>query len=567
MITDHIQRLRDGVNNVYNLQNLASYVEKNFRLEGKKMSFGERYGFQRDILNDDSRVNNTVKPAQIGLTVTTMAYCIAAACTQKKFNSIYALPSSTDADKLVTTKMNPLILNSPEVKRLLNGTVNSLELKEINGNFIFIRGTKSETSALSISADGLIVDEIDRCDPDVVKQFRSRLQASELQIIRQFSTPTINGVGISKEAETSKRMRHMAKCVHCNYTWLPSYHTDIVVPDYTGDIDAITNTTLKDIKWNAAHWVCPSCGLDPQLHPSRLQWVCENPLDNYEAHTYYVTPATACLVLRPDYLVRTSTEFNTKSEWKNQVLGETSEDASDQITVEDVLKSTMDIPLDSSEVHVMGFDMGLLCNVAIGRETGEGIVVVVHREQVPISEFEKRRIELIKQYRVVASVHDVYPYTNEIMKVCEYDPNAYGAMFSTAKSVQLYTLTEKTADAQDGKLNLRLLKVFRTLMLDMTMEKFKNGQLVMKREEKNFDSHYTSMKRTQVFVKDELVWVWQKTGTEEDHQHFALGYMMLAWRMRTRQTWTDSSISLVTSFSGKPKQLSPINESSSSPIY
>jgi len=58
-----------------------------------------------------------------------------------------------------------------------------------------------------------------------------------------------------------------------------------------------------------------------------------------------------------------------------------------------------------------------------------------------------------------------------------------------------------------------------------------------------------------VFIKDELVWVWQKTGSEEDHQHFALGYMMLAWKMRMRQTWTDAAIILVTKFKVATKQL------------
>lgn len=557
MIQEHLQRLRDGVGNVYNLNNLAAYVEKSLRLEGKKYTFGQKYGFQRDVLNDDSRVNNTVKPAQIGLTVSTMAYVLSAACTQKKFHSIYALPTAGDATKLVTTKMNPLIDNSPDIRRLLNVNVNSSELKEINGNFIFIRGTKSETAALSISADCLVVDEIDRCDPDVVKQFRSRLQASELQIIRQFSTPTINGIGISKETETSKRYRHMACCIHCGHKWLPSYHKDIAIPGYTGALELITKKTLKDIAWEEAMWVCPSCGMNPELHPTRLEWVCENPEDNYEAHSHFITPVSACLVLRPAYLVRTSTEFHKRSEWMNQVLGETSEDTNDQITLADVEKTQLNISLDSSDIHVMGFDMGLLCNVTIGRVTSEDLVIVVHREQVPIYKFESRRLELIQKYRVVASVHDVYPHTNEVMKVCEYDPNAYGALFVTGRNVQLFTLQEKAEDVEEGKLNLRLLRINRTMMLDETMALFKSGKIIMAAQEQDFNSHYLSMKRTQVFVKDELTWTWQKTGTEEDHQHFSLGYMLLAWKMRTRQTWSDSAITLVSAFKVARPQLSP----------
>ena len=37
-------------------------------------------------------------------------------------------------------------------------------------------------------------------------------------------------------------------------------------------------------------------------------------------------------------------------------------------------------------------------------------------------------------------------------------------------------------------------------------------------------------------------------------QHFSLGYMILAWKMRTRQTWTDSALVLVKKFKvGKPQ--------------
>jgi len=207
----HFQRVLEGANDVYHLHNLAPWIEKSLYVDGELMSMHGKYSFQADIVNDTSRVNNTVKPAQIGLTLTTIAYYLAGMATQTTFNVIYCLPTAGDAAKLTTTKVNPMISNSPVVRNLLNGDVNSNELKQIGNNFLFIRGSKSETAALSVSADCLVADEIDRCDPDTLKQFRSRLQASKLGIVRQFSTPTIEGVGISKEAETSKRYRHMAK--------------------------------------------------------------------------------------------------------------------------------------------------------------------------------------------------------------------------------------------------------------------------------------------------------------------------------------------------------------------
>lgn len=545
---EHFTRIKEGANNVYNLHNLSAFIEKHINLGGKPYCFGDKYGFQATIVNDTARVTNTSKPAQIGLTTTTMAYVLAGVCTQPKFNCIYALPSASDAQKLVATKLNPLIDDSPEVLRLVDYDLNNNELKKIGKNFLFIRGTKSETAALSISADALVADEIDRCDPATLKQFRSRLQASELQIVKQFSTPTIKGVGIDREAKTSKRYRHMAKCDCCGNVWLPSYHTDIVIPDFSNDLKELNSENIKDVKWQQARWNCPSCHRDPKLHPNNLQWVCENPIDNYEANTYYVSPVTACLVLLPAYLVRTSTEFESRSEWQNQVLGETAENSQEQITEEDVNRAIVDTNLTSSELHVIGADMGLTCAVTVARELADGTLLAVHREMVPIGLFKDRLQELKIKYKVAASAYDVFPYTNLIMEITEADPNAYGVGPASPKATDMYTLKEKEANAEEAKLNLRRLLVHRTMWLDKIMELFKTGKIVIQKQDLNYNSHYISVKRTQVMQGDELAYVWQKTDGA-DHMLFSIGYAYLASKMRSRASWTHpEAVPLVSSF-------------------
>lgn len=557
MYLDHLQRVKDGARDVYHLHNLSSWIEKNIYLEGKLMNLHGKYAFQAAIVDDTARVNNVVKCAQIGLTTTTLAYFLAGLATQKRFNTIYSLPTAGDASKITTTKVNPLIYGSPRLRELLNHNVDSVELKQIGENFLFTRGSKSETAALSISADCLVADEIDRADPETLKQFRSRLQASELGIIRQFSTPTINGVGISREAEASKRYRSMASCGCCGHKWLPTYELDIQIPGYIGNLEDLNRHNIKDVAWQDSHWTCPNCGRDPKLAANTLEWVCENPGDNYEANTYYVNPITCCEVLRPAYLVRTSTEFNSKAEWRNQVLGETAEDSNEQLTAADIEAALLQADLSSSEVHYLGADMGLMCTITIGRMTQQEELLVVHRETVSISRFNERRNELIKQYRCVVSVHDVFPYTSEIMRICDYDPNAYGCIFTTSKSPELFTLQEKKEDAEEGKLNLRLVKANRTAGLDGLLLMFKERRVFIQRQDAQVDSQYTahvlSMKRTQVFQKDELVYQWQKTDGE-DHFMFSTLYMYLACKLRgTVEPTVAGFLGLVSSFKVKQR--------------
>ena len=546
---DHLERLQEGVADTYSLTSLSNWVEKYAYLEGKKFSF-DGYEFQKAVMDDPSRVVNTVKPAQIGLTVTTMMYFLSVMATQK-LNVIYALPSANDAAKLVTTKLNPILYGTPELKRLLNVNVDSTELKEINGNFLFTRGTRSETAALSVSADLLVADEIDRCDADTLKQFRSRLQASPYKLVRQFSTPTISGYGIAKEAEASVRYRHFCACAHCGHRFLPNYWSDIVIPGYDRPLNELDRLNLKDVKWEEARWGCPNCGKDPEISKERLEWVAENPTENYEATTRFISPATAYRVLTPSYLVRSSTEFNTRSEFINQVLGETSEEENQQITVGDLERAITTSPLDSSELHCMGVDIGQMCAVTIGRLAQDNTLLVVHKEFVPLANFETRRRELCAQYRVVVSVHDTQPETFLVGKITDYDPNAWGAIFTTSKTTELFTTQQKSEDAEEGKLNLRLVKINRTAILDKLLDQFKSGKVVVARnaESGRFISQMLSLKRTQSFVKDELVWSWQKTD-HNDHMHFSLAYLLTACLLRgTAGAWTvPAGVALVSSF-------------------
>ena len=546
---DHLERLQEGVADTYSLTSLSNWVEKYVVLEGKRFSF-KGYEFQRAIMDNESRVVNTVKCAQIGLTTTTMAYLLSVMATQR-MNVIYALPSANDAAKLVTTKLNPIIYNTPELKRLLNVNVDSTELKEINGNFLFTRGTRSETAALSVSADLLVADEVDRSDQDTLKQFRSRLQASPHRLIRQFSTPTIAGYGIAKEAEASVRYKHFCTCVHCGHTYLPNYWNDIVIPDYGRPLQELDRLNLKDVRWKEARWNCPECHRDPVLSNDRLQWVAENPNDNYEASTYYVGPVTAHKVLKPSYLVSSSVEFNTRSEFVNQVLGEVSEEESQQLVLGDLERAITTSPLASTELHCMGVDIGQMCAVTIGRLTQDNTLLVVHKEFVPLSNLEIRKAELSREYRVVITVLDIMPETFLVSKITDRDPNAWAGIFTTSKTTELFTTQQKEEDVEGGKLNMRMVKINRTAALDKLLEHFKSGKIVVARnsETGKYISQMLSLKRSQAVVKDDFVWSWVKTDSN-DHMHFATMYLLIACLLRgTAGSWAaGAGVALVSSF-------------------
>ena len=531
--SEHIERAKAAVNNVYDIHNTAKWIEKHTYINGKRYSF-ESYEFQRTILADESRTTLTVKPAQVGVSELSYRYAIALCCTQEDFNLIYTFPSSGDAEKNNRTRIDPMIAGSPELARLVNPEMNNSEMKQFGRNsFLFFKGTKSATQALSTPANCIIHDEYDASDITQASVYVSRLQNRPHKLRKIFSTPTVEKYGISKEAETAQRFRQIIKCKCCNHMFLPDYFQHVKVPGWDKPMEEITKTNLHLTRWREAELLCPKCGRNPQLHPDRMQFVCDNFNEDYEAHAYYITPFSVPKIISMPYLVEVSTKFERYSEFKNQGLGLTGEEENESILESDIVRAEMQ-NLASSELHVMGSDMGLTCHICVGRLTSDGTMLVVHRERVHYMEFETRSSQLAVQFRVILHVMDSQPYTELVSRLSKARPNNWGAIFVNTKSPMQFTLQTEEENPTEGKMELNLVKVNRTMALDSLLSVVKSGMFKLESSDQNelYRTQMQSLKRVQKFTKDgELVYVWEKTDGD-DHYHFATMYLHIAIQMR-----------------------------------
>lgn len=530
----HIRRLKDNVNNVHALHNLAPWIEKHTYLDGKRFSFKD-HEFQKEILADTAPTSIIVKCAQIGLSEIAYRYAIAACCTQEDFTAIFTFPTSSDAEKNNKTRIDPMIESSPELKRLVNPNLCNSEVKQFGRNsFLFFKGTFSATQALSTPANAVIHDEFDKSDTTQASVYISRLQHKDSKIRKVFSTPTVEGFGVSKEAETAKRLKHLAKCNHCNHIFLPDYFQHIVVPGWDKPIEEISRKNIHNVNWRGSYLACPKCGKDPDLHHSRMEFVCENPSENHEANAWYISPFSAHNILTPAYLVNTSTKFERYSEFKNQTLGLTAEEKDESILASDIEQATIHADLHSSELTVMGGDMGITCNVVIARVAADGTFMVIHREQIHYTNFEARTLELTVKYRVVLTVLDSQPYTDLVTRLSKSRPHTWGCIFVNTKSPQAFTLEQAEEDTTLGKMALKLVKANRTKALDSLLAVIKSGKWVIQSSDMDdlYKDHMLSMKRVQKFTSDgELTYVWDKTNGE-DHMMFATMYAYIATQMQ-----------------------------------
>lgn len=557
LFEDHLRRLEDGLSNRYTLFNLGAWIEKYTFLDGKPFSFKD-HEYQRDIISDMSGTVLVNKCAQVGLSEIFSRWALAVAGTQENFTLIWTFPSASDAERFAKARLDPTIITSPELATRISKSVNSTELKQFGSNtFIYIRGTISDTAGLSVPADVLIHDELDRSDLGNVSAYVSRLQHKPTKIRRLFSTPTVRGYGIDKECQAAKRKRQLWKCSHCNHYFLPDYELNVHIPGWDKTKKEINRYNLINIDWQAAKLLCPECGKQPDPGIEYRSWVTENPDEAYDTTAYYVSPFCAPKVIKPSQLVKDSTTYHTWAEFVNQGLGLTSEDAKEALTISDLDAACVQGDFNSSDIHVMGVDMGLVCYFTIAKEK-DGKLIIVHREKCTYTEFEKRRRELCTSYRVVCSIHDAFPYTDLIARVTRFDPNAYGAVYVTKNSTETHAIKEQEEDKQEGKLNIRAVHINRDVALDALMWAFKDKNIVVGNGDDEYKLQLLDMKRVQKFDKHGgVIYKWEKT-QGIDHWHHSTLYAFIASKLRSTVTWVNAAtVPLVTAIR-VPEVLPPL---------
>lgn len=530
-----LERMIAGAYSVYGLANLHEWICKYTRINGAPFSFKGRE-FQIPIIADPVKDQVVVKCAQVGLSELSYRWAVASCCVMENFNVIYTFPTSGDATKNNQTRIDPMIEGSPELTRLVSKDLNNSEIKKFGKNsFLFFKGTMAETAALSTPADALIHDEMDKSNMDILTTYVSRLQDKTTKIRKIFSTPTVAGYGVDKEAVYANRLMHLVKCVHCNHTFKPDYYAHVRVPGFDKDLLEITASNLHKVRWQEAYLECPHCKRDPEMHYTRMPWVAENPDVTHHKNAWFVSPFSAHERITVPALVKNSTEYKKISEFKNQALGIVAEEKNEAITVDDINKMQEHCFPQASELHQMGIDLGLTCNITIGRQLQSGELLVQHRERVHYSQLEVRRAELMRQYRVSVCVSDSQPYTDMVNRMCSSHEHTWGALYVTSKSPVTFTPKEQDEQPEDGKMGFRIININRNAMFDEILAMVKAGMIIVNKSDENdvFEKQMLCMKRVEKFTNlGELQYVWVKTGDEQDHYHHSLLYLNTAVQMR-----------------------------------
>lgn len=534
---DHVERVRVAVLGRHSMATLAKWLTENTTLAGDPFSFVD-HEFQEPIVSDTSQEIAVQKPSQVGISEVTVRLSLAMVNVVSPMTVIYTLPTAKFASKFVRTRFDPVIQGSKVMREAIHKSNDNSEMKQFGDSFLYINGAASSNAPISIPADAIISDETDFSDQETLSQYQSRLTHSKWKLIRKFSTPTLPGYGVNRAFQDSRRHYNLCKCCHCNSWFQPDYYNHVKIPGFTGDLRQITKATLARIRWTEAFVACPKCGLEVDLGLKYREMVCENPEEQLVAAGYQVTPFDAPKIIKPSYLVQSSTNYVRVQDFVNFGLGLPMEDSEATLTREEIMALFVQGVAGTGVVYVMGVDVGNVYHFVIGAINGFDEMLVVHTERVPMGNAKARYHELRRMYRVICTVMDSNPHSETVMALQTEDDTMYAAVYMKSKSLLTHKVVDKEEDRDEGQEFQRQVNVNRSKAFDGYMAYLRNNHLAFVRpnDDEMYETiiaHHVSMKRVKIFDNEsqELSYSWQKTDGE-DHFHHASLYCWIAGKIR-----------------------------------
>jgi len=169
--------------------------------------------FLFDIYRDFSQKMCIMKAAQIGATTAEVIKSLWGV-KNKGIDSIYILPTDTDVNSMVGSKVNRIIAQNPIFQQWTKDK-DSVEQKQIGTNYIHYKGSWTQKAAIMVTSDWNCYDEVDACKQDVVEQYSTRLQHSKYKWEHYFSHPSSVGTGVHKYWEKSDQKHWFITCGSC----------------------------------------------------------------------------------------------------------------------------------------------------------------------------------------------------------------------------------------------------------------------------------------------------------------------------------------------------------------
>ncbi len=524
-------RIADNVNSGTILSDLPSWLTKNTFLKGRPWSFKD-HEFQIGIAQDITNQKVVMKCSQVGLTELQIRLALAYLRVSNGRALNYVLPYTKMAMKISQSRIDPVIEESPALKKSMRVGADSATFKRIGNSILYVSGADKATEAISSPLDRLIIDERDFCRERVLGIYNSRMRHTEegKEIRDEFSTPTISGVGVSAAYEKSDQKRYLCKCMHCGQWQAPSFTEQLTVRGYDRSFEELEKEDFifNRYDFSTAFIRCKKCGkeLDSSLAlANHRKWVARFP--GRAVSGYAVKPFDLYKYNRTARILAQFPEYQTK-DYYNFVLGEPYTTSADKVNDEIVRTLFTGQYVSSGKGFYVGIDVGKVVYVMVGKRI-DGVLHVVSAEKLSFAEGDMagQINALFARYGFSGAVIDAAPDISlPNMLIAEHGNTVMPCVYTKGTKFSLSLFDIKETDDGDV-INAPRTRLFDALVADINKSKiqFMRAPEPLKDE---IRSHFQQMVRKEEYNEDgDKTAKWVKL-SDADHFLHALAYLYLA---------------------------------------
>jgi hypothetical protein len=323
-----------------------------------------------DILLDDRPEHVVMKCAQSRMTITYLAKIFWRLCEQpapgrgKARTCIYTFPTASDVTEFSAARAKPAIAASPYLTTAMGDTDNAGLKAFGNGSTIYFRGTWTDRAAISVPADILAHDELDRSKPDTLQIYSDRTRASDDPRLYAFSTPTVPGFGVSAHWDRTDQQEWVWSCADCGLEQV-----------FAPADRSVSWTAGLDLESDPPAFRCISCGapVSPEA-VRRGQWVAMAP--GVDVAGYHVTAIMVALAdarrLAAEHAKATAVELFVQGH-----IGLPEVSGEQEITPDVIAFGDWRNANQSEQRLYAGLDQGKKLDLVVG--DGQGRILGVHR--------------------------------------------------------------------------------------------------------------------------------------------------------------------------------------------
>lgn len=515
----------------------SQWLEKYTKLKGKPFSFN-RYPFQRQLVDDDSRRSVTIKPSQVGVSEVYQRVALMYLARHNHRKGIYAYPDDDMRKKNVQTRVMPMVEDTPAFspEEVSKDWIRSIQLLQLNSNaFLYVTGSKVG-DATSTDADYTFLDEYDLHDMSIAALFSSRLQNSDWKIEKYFSTPTFTEFGVHGLYTKSDQTEYLIKCDGCNHWQFPMFDRRWVkIPGLPTEFETLTDLTQDvldtyHINMAHAHVCCEKCSRPLDLgRESNRNWVTKYPSRTAMMRGFRVNPFSVSTRPPIDIVVDLFKykKNNFMRGFNNSVLGEPEDSSRNRIDLGDIRRAfrSAAIPeVDREMPTYVGIDIGHTCHVVVAQGEKATKMRSVIIDKVPLGEIKKWAARICETYNVVAGTCDRHPESQVAYDIWEITKGKIvPAEYRGTKEIEL-----KMVPGEPDK--VAYIQIDRTTSLDQVQIALREGHLEMYGYGMMTEEIETQL-RNMVRIEDpETPAVWKKLDSN-DHTFHAMGNMYSAIKL------------------------------------